>query len=113
LTAGQSVRRFCRQAVEIRLDIPAGLFDDDFTAAAFAARVREFAVMELMRAGRLHEHDAARMLALERWELIERMERAGIVSPEKEFKQIKGELNDAIASMKSRGGKAGAPRRKP
>jgi hypothetical protein len=99
--------------VEIRLDIPAAIFDDDFTAAAFEARVREFAVMELIRAKRLHEHEAARMLALERWELVERMERAGIVPTEKEFDQIKGELGDAIASMKTRGGKAGTPGRKP
>ncbi len=107
------MRRFCGQAVEIKLDIPAELFDDDFTAAAFEARVREFAVMELIRAKRLHEHEAARMLALERWELVERMERAGIVPTEKEFDQIKGELGNAIASMKSRSRRSGAPRRKP
>ena len=99
--------------MEIRLDIPDPLFDDDFTAAAFEARVREFAVLELLRAKRLHEHEAARMLALERWELVERMERAGIVPTEKEFDQIKGELGTAIASMKSRTGKSGTPGRKP
>jgi hypothetical protein len=107
------MRRFCRQAVEIRLDIPAELFDDDFTAAAFEARVRELAVLDLIRAKRLHEHEAARMLAIERWELVERMERAGIVPTEKEFDQIKGELGNAIASMNARSRKAGAPRRKP
>ena len=107
------MRRFCGQAVDIRIDIPADLFDDGFTAAAFEARVREFAVMELIRAKRLHEHEAARMLALERWELVERMERAGIVPTEKEFDQIKGELGDAIASMKARSRRSGAPRRKP
>jgi hypothetical protein len=99
--------------VEIKFDLPAELFDDDFTAAAFEARVREFAVIELIRAKRLHEHEAARMLALERWELVERMEHAGIVPTEKEFDQIKGELGDAIASMKARGRKSRAPRRKP
>jgi hypothetical protein len=63
--------------LEIRFDIPDGLFDDDFTAAAFDIRVREFAVIELTRAKRLHEHEAAGMFALERWELVERMEWAG------------------------------------
>ena len=100
-------------AVEIRLDIPDPLFDDDFTAAAFEARVREFAVLELLRAKRLHEHEAARMLALERWELVERMEHAGIVPTEKEFDQIKGELGAAVASIKSRFGNPGNPGRKP
>ena len=99
--------------MEIKLELPAELFDDDFSAAAFEARVREFAVIELIRAKRLHEHEAARMLALERWELVERMERAGIVPTEKEFDQIKGELGDAIASMKTRGRKSDTPRSKP
>jgi hypothetical protein len=99
--------------IEIRLELPNEFFDDDFTAAAFEARVREFAVIELIRAKRLHEHEAARMLAIERWELVERMERAGIVPTEKEFDQIKGELGDAIASMKTRGRKSDTPRSKP
>jgi hypothetical protein len=92
-------------AVEIRLDIPDDLFDDGYTVAAFEARVREFAVIELLRVKRLHEHEAARILGLERWELIEKMERAGIVPTEKEFDKIKGELGEAVASIKARGGK--------
>jgi transcriptional regulator of acetoin/glycerol metabolism len=91
--------------VEIRLDIPDDLFDDGYTAAAFEARVREFAVIELLRVKRLHEHEAARILGLERWELIEKMERAGIVPTEKEFDKIKGELGEAVASIKARDGK--------
>jgi hypothetical protein len=100
----------CR--VEIRIDIPEDLFDDGFTAAAFAARVREFAVIELVRVKRLHEHEAARMLGVERWELVEKMERAGIVPTEKEFDKIKGELGEAIASGKGRIGKSRAPQRR-
>jgi phage head maturation protease len=99
--------------MELKLDIPEDifddLFDDGFTAEAFAARVREFAVIELVRVKRLHEHEAARMLGVERWELIEKMERAGIVPTEKEFDKIKGELGEAIASSKGRIGKSRAP----
>jgi DNA-binding NtrC family response regulator len=94
--------------VELKLDIPEELFDDGYTAEAFAARVREFAVIELVRVKRLHEHEAARMLGVERWELIEKMERAGIVPTEKEFEKIKGELGEAIASGKGRIGKPSA-----
>ena len=95
--------------MELKLDIPEELFDDGYTAEAFAARVREFAVIELVRVKRLHEHEAARMLGVERWELIEKMERAGIVPTEKEFEKIKGELGEAIASSKGRIGKSSAP----
>ena len=95
--------------MELKLDIPEELFDDGYTAEAFAARVREFAVIELVRVKRLHEHEAARMLGVERWELIEKMERAGIVPTEKEFEKIKGELGEAIASSKGRIGKSRAP----
>jgi hypothetical protein len=98
--------------MNISLELPADLFDEGFTADAFAARVREFAVIELLRAKRLHEHEAAGMLTLERWELVEKMERAGIVPTEKEFDKIKGELGDAIDSMKTRNRTSGAPRRK-
>jgi hypothetical protein len=48
------------------------------------------------------------MLGVERWELIEKMERAGIVPTEKEFEKIKGELGEAIASGKGRIGKPSA-----
>ena len=98
--------------MNISLDLPADLFDEGFTADAFAGRVREFAVIELLRTKRLHEHEAARILNLERWELIEKMERAGIVPTEKEFDKIKGELGDAIDSMKTRSRTSGASRRK-
>jgi len=98
--------------MNISLDLPADLFDEGFTADAFATRVREFAVIELLRAKRLHEHEAARILAVERWELVEKMEHAGIVPTEKEFDKIKGELGDAIASMKTRDRTSGASRRK-
>jgi hypothetical protein len=91
--------------MEIRLDITDDLFDDGYTVAPFEARVREFAVIELLRVKRLHEHEAARILGHERWELIEKMERAGIVPTEKEFDKIKGELGEAVASSKARGGK--------
>jgi hypothetical protein len=83
-------------AMKIVLDIPAELFDDDFTAAAFEARVAEFAVIELVRAKRLHEHEAARMLEIDRWDLLDKMERAGILTTETEFDRIKGELGEAI-----------------
>ncbi len=95
--------------MDIKLDLPAELFDDSFTAVAFEARVREFAVIELLRVKRLHEHEAARMLGLDRWELIDKMECAGIVPTEKEFDKIKGELGSAIEA-KSR---TGATRSKP
>lgn len=94
--------------MEIRIDLPEDIFDEGFTAAAFTARVREFAVTELVRVKRLHEHEAARLLGVERWDLVEKMERAGIVPTEKEFDKIKGELGAAIASGKARIGKSRA-----
>jgi hypothetical protein len=90
--------------VHIRLDIPAGLFDDQFPAEQFEARVREFALLELIRARRLHEHEAAALLGLERWELVERMERAGIVPTEREFDLIRAELTAAIAARSAKPG---------
>ena len=82
--------------MEIKLDLPADVFDDAFTAENFAGRLREFAVMELLRGKRLHEHEAQRLLGLERWELVERMERAGIAPTEKIFDGLKAELGKAI-----------------
>jgi hypothetical protein len=88
--------------MEITLDLPAGIFDDAFTAEDFADRVRESAVMELLRARRLHEHEAQRILGLERWELVERMERAGIAPTEKIFDGLKAELGRAIAARRDK-----------
>jgi hypothetical protein len=90
--------------MRIDLDIPAGVFDDQFPETDLTARVRKFAVLELLRVRRLHEHEAQRMLGLERWELIEMMELAGIAPTEKVFSQIQDELTRAIA--RQRGGRA-------
>jgi hypothetical protein len=83
--------------MRIELDLPADVFDEQHTAAELTARVRELAVMELLRAKRLHEHEAQRLLGLERWELLAVMERAGIRPTERVFDQIQDELNQAIA----------------
>lgn len=88
--------------MKITLDIPVEVFDDDFTAAAFEARVREFAIIELIRAKRLHEHEAARILEIDRWDLIDKMEQAEIVATQKEFDQIKGDLGAAIEAKSRR-----------
>jgi hypothetical protein len=89
--------------VEIKLDLPDGIFDDSLREEDFAAAVREFAVIELLRAKRLHEHEAQAMLGLQRWELLERMERAGMVPTEKIFGQIKDELSRTIAARERKG----------
>src|SRR5271157_5428739 len=88
--------------VQIKLDLPDDLFDAQFTEADMAARVRELAILELVRLKRMHEHEAQRMLGLERWELVERMEAAGIMPTEKVFEKIKGELGKAIAGRTTR-----------
>ena len=113
MTTANKSRKKAHSPVEIKLDLPADIFDDNLRVQDFRARVRELAILELVRLKRLHEHEAQRMLGVERWELVERMERAGIVPTEKEFDQIKDELGNAIASMKAHGRKSGAPRRKP
>ena len=84
--------------MEIRLDIPADVFDSEFGEEAFRARVRELAILDLVRVKRLHEHEAQALLALERWELVEKMKAAGIEPTEDAFSAIKGELDRAIAS---------------
>ncbi|HTT77746.1 MAG TPA: hypothetical protein VMF50_17415 [Candidatus Binataceae bacterium] len=83
--------------MRIEIEIPPDVFDDQFPADALATRVREFAVMELLRVKRLHEHEAQRLLSVERWELVKMMERAGITPAEKVFEQIRDELSQAIA----------------
>lgn len=88
--------------MEIKLELPADVFDHSFTTEDFEARVREFAVIELLRARRLHEHEAQRILGVERWELVERMERAGVAPTEKVFDGLKAELTNAIAARRRR-----------
>jgi hypothetical protein len=99
-----------KKTVEIQLDLPADIFDADFREQDFRARVRELAILELVRLKRLHEHEAQRMLGVERWELVERMERAGITPTEKAFDQLKHELGDAIAARRPGVGPAGGKR---
>jgi phage head maturation protease len=85
------------QTVQIELDLPDDLFDAQFGRSDFAELMRELAILELVRIKRLHEHEAQRMLGIERWELVRRMEARGITPTEKVFEDIKGELGKAIA----------------
>jgi hypothetical protein len=82
--------------VNLKLDFPDDIFDAQFTEPNFAARVRELAILELVRVKRLHEHEAKAMLQLERYELVDRMKAAGIAPTEDVFAEIKGELTKAI-----------------
>ena len=88
--------------VNFKIDLPDDLFDAQFTESHFAVRVRELAILELVRTKRLHEHEAKEMLALERYELVERMKAAGIAPTEDVFAEIKGELTKAIDSKRAR-----------
>jgi hypothetical protein len=82
--------------IHLDLDIPADIFDAEFSLAAFAKRMREVAILELVRTKRMHEHEALELLGLERRELLEMMKASGIVPTENAFEQIKDELEKAI-----------------
>jgi lactoylglutathione lyase len=84
--------------MRLTLDLPEDVFGDEFTEDAFSSRVRELAILALVDARRLHEHEAQRMLGIERWDLVERMEAAGLRPTEKVFEEIRSELADAIAA---------------
>ncbi len=86
--------------MQLKLDLPGDLFDAEFTEDVFAARVRELAILELVRLKRLHEHEAQAMLGVERWELVERMKAAGIAPTEDVFAEITGQLKTAIAARR-------------
>ncbi len=88
-------------AVKIALDLPMEVFDSDYPEDAFAERVRQWAVLALVNARRLHEHEAARMLGLTRWELVRQMEANGMRPTEKVFDEIRGQLSEAIAARAS------------
>jgi hypothetical protein len=94
--------------LNLKIDLPEDLFDAQFTEPDFAGRVRELAILELVRLKRLHEHEAKSMLAIERHELVERMKAVGIAPTEDVFAEIKGELTKAIDAR--RGGSSRKPR---
>jgi DNA-binding NtrC family response regulator len=86
--------------MNIKLELPQDLFDERFPEAKFVERVRELALLELLRARRMHEHEIAEMLGCERWELVEKMKAVGIAPTEDVFKEIRGGLNQAIAARR-------------
>ncbi len=86
--------------VNLKIDLPDDIFDANLTESDFADRVRELAVLELVRGKRLHEHEAKTILALERYELVERMKAVGIAPTEDVFAEIKGEITKAIDSKR-------------
>ena len=84
--------------IHLDLEIPADIFDAEFTLAKFARRMRELGILELVRVKRMHEHEALELLGIERRELLEKMRDCGIIPTENAFEAIKGELDNAIRS---------------
>ena len=82
--------------IHLDLDIPTDIFDKEYPLDAFAARMREVAILELVRSKRMHEHEALELLGIERRELLVKMKACGIVPTENAFEEIKGELDRAI-----------------
>ena len=85
-----------RSVIHLDLDIPEDILDKEYPLDRFAARVRELAILELVRIKRMHEHEALQLLGIERRELLEKMAASGIVPTEDAFEAIKGELDRAI-----------------
>jgi len=94
--------------MQIKIVLPADVFDAQFPEAQFRDRVRELAILELVRVKRLHEHEAQEMLGVTRWQLVERMKAAGIQPTEEVFGNIRDELNKAIGSKRSRAANGGS-----
>lgn len=90
----------------VRLEVPGDVFDADFPEDDFIARLRELAILELLRVKRLHEHEALRMLGVERRELVRKMEAVGIAPTEKLFDAIKHELDSAVAASRRQRGQS-------
>ena len=88
--------------MNLKLELPGDLFDSQFSETEFAARVRELAILELVRVKRIHEHEAKQMLGLERWQLVEKMKAVGIAPTEEVFAGIQSELTKAIDSKRAR-----------
>ena len=89
--------------MNLKLDIPEDVFDAKFPEPDFAARVRELAILELVRVKKIHEHEAKAMLGLERWQLVEKMKTVGIAPTEDVFAGIQSELKKAIDAKRARG----------
>ena len=87
--------------LNLKLELPDDIFDPKLTESDFTARVRELAILELVRLKRLHQHEAKEMLSLERYELVDRMKAAGIAPTEDLFAEIKDELTKAIDSKRA------------
>ena len=82
--------------IHLELDIPDDIFDREFPLERFSVRMREVAILELVRSKRMHEHEALELLGIERRELLVKMKEFGIVPTENAFEAIKGELDRAI-----------------
>jgi len=89
--------------MNLKLELPDDIFDAQFPEPDFAARVRELAILELVRAKKIHEHEAKAMLGLERWQLVEKMKAVGIAPTEDVFAGIQSELKKAIDAKRARG----------
>ena len=94
--------------MQIKIELPADVFDAQFPEAQFRDRVRELAILELVRVKRLHEHEAQEMLGITRWQLVERMKAAGILPTEEVFGNIRDELNKAIGTRRDRAANGGS-----
>ncbi len=94
--------------MDIKIDLPPDIFDAQFPEDRFRARVRELAILDLVRQKRMHEHEALEMLQISRRDLVALMKEAGFSPTEDVFAEIRGSLDRAIAARR---GSTGSKRR--
>jgi len=84
--------------MKFEIDLDDDIFDAQYPADEFRTRLYELAILELVRTKRMHEHEAASLLNVGRWQLVEKMRAAGLEPTEDVFAGIRDELERAVAS---------------
>lgn len=86
--------------VQIELELPDEVFDEDFKVEDLKVRVKERVVIELLRGHKISQGKAAEILGISRWALMDLMAKQKLPAIDMSEEELQQELTQDLPEMK-------------
>ena len=86
--------------VQVELELPDEVFDEDFKVEDLQVRVKERLVIELLRGHKISQGKAAELLGISRWALMDLMAKQKLPVIDMSEEELQQELTQNLPEMK-------------
>lgn len=86
--------------IQVELELPDEVFDEDFKVEDLKVRVKERVVIELLRGHKISQGKAAELLGISRWALMDLMAKQKLSVIDMSEEELQQELTQDLPEMK-------------